>query len=74
MMSCSSTSNNIKITINKIRLDQRIADLESSEKNIKNQFIETQNKEKNFVEKINEKYGDGNLDLNTGVFTPKTEE
>ena len=29
---------------------------------------------RNFVDKINKKYGDGNLDINSGIFTPKTTE
>ena len=35
------------------------------------EFEENQTSEKDFVDTINKKYGQGNLDITTGVFTPK---
>ena len=63
-----------KSGVSRIRLEQQLDDLDSAEENVRNQFVENQSKEKDFVDSINKKYGDGNLDLNTGVFTPKTVE
>ena len=63
-----------QVSVNRIRLNQQFDDLETSEDSIKTQFIETQTIEKNFVEQINKKYGDGNLDLTTGEFIPKPTE
>ena len=60
--------------VNRIRLEQQMDDLDSAEDNIRNQFTENQTKEREFVDTINKKYGDGNLDLNTGVFIPKSTE
>ena len=60
--------------VNRIRLEQQLNDLDLAEDNIRNQFTENQTKEREFVDTINKKYGDGNLDLNTGVFTPKQSE
>ena len=55
----------------RIRLEQQMADLDANEDQIKSQYNTTQQKERDFVATINKKYGDGNLDLGTGVFTPK---
>ena len=57
--------------VSRIRLNQQFDDLDTAEEDVRTQFIETQIKEKNFVDSINKKYGDGNLDLSSGVFTPK---
>ena len=63
-----------QLGINRIRLEQQLDDLESAEDNVRGQFAENQTKERNFVDTSNKKYGDGNLDLTTGVFTPKPTE
>ena len=63
-----------QLGVARIRLDQQYTDLEVSEDNTRTQFAENQTKERNFVDTINKKYGDGNLDLTTGVFTPKPAE
>ena len=63
-----------RTSVGRIRLEQQINDLDKAEDDIKSKFEETQQNEKTFVESINKKYGDGNLDLTTGVFTPKSKE
>tara|TARA_R110000824_G_scaffold1546_1_gene7672 strand:+ start:1836 stop:2135 length:300 start_codon:yes stop_codon:yes gene_type:complete len=63
-----------QLSVNRLRLEQQVNDLDKVEDNVRNNFVETQTKEKEFVETINKKYGDGNLDLTSGVFTPKLEE
>ena len=63
-----------QISVSRIRLNQQFDDLDLAEDNIRNNFVETQTKEKEFVQSINKKYGDGNLDLSTGVFTQKPVE
>ena len=63
-----------QLSVSRMRLEQQINELDTTEQNIRSQFGETQTKERDFVSSINKKYGDGNLDLNTGVFTPKPEE
>ena len=35
------------------------------------EFVNNQDTEKTFVSKITEKYGDGQLNIDTGTFTPK---
>ena len=63
-----------QLSVSRIRLEQQLNDLDTAEENIKSQFTENQTKESNFVDGINKKYGDGNLDINTGVFTPRSVE
>jgi hypothetical protein len=59
-----------QVGVQRIRLEQQLADLENAEAGMKTQFEDTQTKEREFVQSINKKYGDGNLDVNTGEFTP----
>jgi len=63
-----------QIAVSRIRLEQQLDDLDTAEDNIRVKFADTQTEEKKFIESINKKYGDGNLDLTTGVFTPKQTE
>lgn len=63
-----------QININKIKFDQQMEDLHKAEEEVKSEFEKIQEQERNFVDSINKKYGDGNLDVNTGVFTPKNTE
>ena len=60
-----------QLSVNRIRLNQQFDDLDTAEDNVRTQFVENQTKERDFVDGINKKYGDGNLDLTSGVFTPK---
>ena len=60
-----------QISIGRIRLEQQMTDFDKAEEDVRKQFSDTQNEEKQFIDTINKKYGDGNLDINTGVFTPK---
>ena len=62
-----------QLNVSRIRLEQRVDELNAVENNLKTRFLEIQNNEKQFIENVNKKYGDGNLDLATGVFT-KSEE
>jgi septal ring factor EnvC (AmiA/AmiB activator) len=61
-----------QVSVARMRLEQQLNTLDKDEVNMKNKFTETQNKERDFVDSINKKYGDGNLDLGTGIFTPKS--
>ena len=63
-----------QLSVSRIRLSQELGNLDEAETKLRNDFVETQQKERDFVQEINKKYGDGNLDLNTGVFTPKPAE
>ena len=63
-----------QLSVNRIRLNQQFDDLDTSENNVKSQLVENQTAERDFVDQINKKYGDGNLDIATGVFTPRPTE
>lgn len=63
-----------QIHINRVKLNQQMDDLAKAEEDIQNEFLTIQKTEREFVDTINKKYGDGNLDVNTGVFTPKKTE
>ena len=59
-----------RISITKLRAKQQFESLSEKEDSLQAEFIEAQNKEKAFIDKINKKYGDGVLDPETGTFTP----
>ena len=63
-----------QLSFSRIRLNQQFDDLDVSEENVRTQFVENQTKERDFVDTINKKYGDGNLNLESGVFTSKPTE
>ena len=63
-----------QLSVSRLRLEQQLDDLDKADESVRNSFVETQTKEKEFVESINKKYGDGNLDLSSGLFTPKPQE
>ena len=63
-----------QISIGRIRLEQQIDQYDKAEDEIRAKFVDTQQKERDFMDSINKKYGDGNLDINTGIFTPKITE
>ena len=64
----------VQISINRLRLNQQNDDLDKAEQTLSAEFMENQNSERDFVDGINKKYGDGNLDINTGVFTKSQTE
>ena len=63
-----------QLGVARIRLEQQLNDLETTENNMTVKFVENQSKERDFVDKITKKYGDGNLDLTSGVFKAKPTE
>ena len=56
-----------QLKLAQIRLDEQEVDLENSLKSI-------QDEEKNFLDSITDKYGQGTLNPETGVFTPNASE
>ena len=52
--------------------NQRLDVLAETKQNLENQYIELQAKEKDLVTKLNEKYGTGTVDLESGEFIPRT--
>tara|TARA_Y100001963_G_scaffold141863_1_gene210670 strand:+ start:773 stop:1054 length:282 start_codon:yes stop_codon:yes gene_type:complete len=54
-----------------IRLEQQRDNLLQYEETLRTNFFELQEKEKEFIQKVTDKYGDGELNPNTGTFTPQ---
>ena len=64
-----------QLRVQKILLSQQHAGLEEAEVQLESDYITLQDKERGLVKELNEKYGPGSLDPQTGVFTPvETEE
>ena len=59
-----------KVEMARIQIDQRAEQIEGENLSLETQLNELQKQERVLVESLNEKYGAGNLDPNTGVFTP----
>tara|TARA_A100001515_G_scaffold23829_1_gene18404 strand:- start:1926 stop:2204 length:279 start_codon:yes stop_codon:yes gene_type:complete len=61
-----------QIAIQKIALQQQIDGLAKSEEEYAKKYSDTQAKEQEVAKELNDKYGAGNLDPETGVFTPNS--
>ena len=59
-----------QIKVQKILNQQQADALEEAEVKMDADYKEMQDTERKLVEELNEKYGPGNLDPQTGVFTP----
>jgi len=62
-----------QLRVQKILVSQQQANLEEAEAKLEADYIDIQQKERDIVKELNEKYGPGTLDPETGIFTP-TEE
>ena len=59
-----------KLEVARIQSEQRMEQLENEKLRLETQYSEVKKQEQNLVVTLNEKYGDGNLNPETGVFTP----
>ncbi len=59
-----------QLRVQKILLSQQKSALEDAEVQLETDYIQLQEKEQNIVKELNDKYGPGQLDPQTGVFTP----
>ncbi len=62
------------VSVQRMRVEAQAKDVDTAEAQLKSQFAENQTREREFVQSINKKYGDGNLNLENGVFTPRPAE
>ena len=53
-----------------ILAEQQLSSLEEAEVQMESDYSDLQEKERELVQQLNEKYGPGQLDPQTGVFTP----
>ena len=58
-----------QVGIARIRLEQQLGDLTESEIDLRKRFSETSESESKFLDEVRKKYGDGQLDPETGIFT-----
>jgi hypothetical protein len=54
----------------KIELDRLVSDFVENEKNLKEEWLNLQKMEKSLLDKIVQRYGEGNLNMQDGTFTP----
>jgi len=59
-----------QMRVQKILLEQQKDGLEEAEVKMEADYAENQQKERDLVKELNEKYGPGQLDPQSGVFTP----
>ena len=61
-----------QLAVQKILLTQQIDALNIRTEEVETEYQTVQQEERDLVKKLNEKYGPGQLDPTTGVFTPST--
>ena len=59
-----------QVSVQRILLNQQLDDLNKRESDLQSKYVEIQQQEQDLVKKLNEKYGTGQLDPESGVFTP----
>ena len=63
-----------QLSLTRIRLEQQLKSLSDTYNDLVKELTDNQDEEKKFLESINEKYGQGSLNPETGVFTPTESE
>ena len=59
-----------QLSVQRILLNQQLEALEARQVELESEYEAVQQQERDIVQKLNEKYGPGQLDPQTGVFTP----
>jgi|TARA_R110000868_G_scaffold159532_2_gene388487 hypothetical protein len=60
-----------KLEIARMQTEQRLDNIQNEKLRFETQYVEIQQGETKLVGELTEKYGVGNLDINTGTFTPE---
>jgi len=63
-----------QLKVQKLLVQQQLDAIQNQEAQIEVDYAEVQETERNLVKELNKKYGPGNLDPTTGVFTPTPEK
>lgn len=63
-----------RLGVSKLRLEQDAANLNKAEEELRKKYQENQTNERDFVDGITKKYGDGQLNIETGTFLPSDKE
>ena len=59
-----------QVHVQRLLLSQQIEELQNKQSALEQEYIQIQGREKQLVDALNQKYGPGQLDPETGVFTP----
>ena len=59
-----------QVHVQRLLLNQQLAELQNRQSELEQEYISIQGREKGLVKTLNDKYGAGQLDPETGVFTP----
>jgi len=59
-----------RLEVARLQTEQRLEQIENEKLRLETEYTQTQIQENELVSELNEKYGPGNLDPSTGVFTP----
>ena len=62
-----------QMKVQHILAEQQLSSLEEAEVQMESDYSDLQEKERELVQQLNDKYGPGQLDPQTGVFTPAPE-
>ena len=63
-----------QIAVQKILLGQQVESIDNRQVELEGEYEAVQQSERDLVKKLNEKYGPGQLDPQSGVFTPIPQE
>ena len=59
-----------RLEVTRMQTEQRLEQIEDERLRLETEYTQTQVQESELVNELNEKYGAGNLNPETGVFTP----
>ena len=63
-----------QVRVQRILAQQQMDNLDEADARMDSDYTDLQQKERDLVEQLNEKYGPGTLDPQTGVFTPTPQD
>ena len=61
-----------QLKVQRLLLTQQLDGLTSAEQQLEVEYKDVQESEKKLVDTLNKKYGQGTLDVETGIFTPNS--
>ncbi len=59
------------LSVQRLRVENSLNQIDEAYSQLSEEFTKTQKTEKDYVDKITEKYGDGTLNIEDGTFIPK---
>ncbi len=63
-----------QLAVQKILIEQQVEAIDTRQAEVESEYSDVQQSERDLVQKLNEKYGPGQLDPESGVFTPIPQE